>query len=361
VCQDEVAPDLEVTTMSTVLPAPRLTDPRDAPILRWGVLAPGGIANDFVDSLVRHTDQRVVAAGSRTLARAEEFARRHGVDRAYGSYAELVADPEVDVVYVSSPHSLHEEHALLAIAAGKHVLIEKPIAPTAAAARRIVAAARAAGVFAMEAMWTRYRPQSDVVRQAFEGGLLGDVQLVTADFGGLAPFDPTSRIYDPRLAGGALLDLGVYVAAWATFVLGDDLEVTARGRLAPTGVDAHAALVLSSPRDAHALVSASVDAPTPVRSVIAGDRGRLEVSSPFWDGDRIAFYDADGTLAAEWTDTYDRPVRQSLCYQAAALARYVDAGLTESPLHGLDETVRVMEILDEARRQIGGVEPGESA
>jgi predicted dehydrogenase len=347
--------------MSTVLPAPRLTDPRDAPILRWGVLAPGGIANDFVDSLVRHTDQRVVAAGSRTLERAEEFARRHGIDRAYGSYAELVADPEVDVVYVSSPHSLHEEHALLAIGAGKHVLVEKPIAPTAAAARRIVAAARAAGVFAMEAMWTRYRPQSDVVRQAIEGGLLGDIQLVTADFGGLAPFDPASRIYDPRLAGGALLDLGVYVAAWATFILGDDLEVTARGRLAPTGVDAHAALVLSSPRDAHALVSASVDARTPVRSVIAGDRGRLEVSSPFWDGDRIAFYDADGTLAAEWTDTFDRPVRQSLCYQAAALARYVDAGLTESPLHGLDETVRVMEILDEARRQIGGIEPSESA
>lgn len=347
--------------MSTVLPSPRFTDPRDAPILRWGVLAPGAIANDFVDSLVRHTDQRVVAAGSRTLGKAEEFARRHGIDRAYGSYAELVADPEVDVVYVASPHSHHEEHALLAIAAGKHVLIEKPIAPTAAAARRIVAAARTAGVFAMEAMWTRYRPQSDVVRQAVEGGLLGDIQLVTADFGGLAPFDPTSRIYDPLLAGGALLDLGVYVTAWATFVLGDDLDVTARGRLAPTGVDAHAALVLSSPRGSHALVSASVDAPTPVRSVIAGDRGRLEVSSPFWTADTVAFIDADGSLVEEWTDSYDRPVRQSLCYQAAALARYVDAGLTESPLHTLDETVRVLEILDAAREQIGGVEPGTGA
>lgn len=346
--------------MSTALPSPRFTDPRDAPILRWGILAPGAIANDFVDSLVRHTDQRVVAAGSRSLERAEEFARRHGIDRAFGSYDELVADPEIDVVYIASPHSHHEAHALLAIAAGKHVLIEKPIAPTAAAARRIVDAARAAGVFAMEAMWTRYRPQSDIVRQVVESGLLGEIQLVTADFGGLAPLDPASRIYDPRLAGGALLDLGVYVAAWATFVLGDDLDVTARGRLAPTGVDAHAALLLSSPRGSHALVSASVDAPTPVRSVIAGDRGRLEVSSPFWDADTIAFRDADGTLVDEWTDPFDRPARQSLCYQAAALARYVDAGLTESPLHGLDETVRVMELLDDARRQIGGVEPGAS-
>ena len=347
--------------MSTVLPTPRFTDPRDAPILRWGILAPGEIANDFVDSLVRHTDQRVVAVGSRSLERAQDFATRHGIDRAHGSYDDLVADPEVDVIYVASPHSLHEEHALLAIAAGKHVLVEKPIAPTPAAARRIVDAARAAGVFAMEAMWTRYRPQSDVVRQAIDSGLLGELRLVTADFGGVAPLDPGSRIYDPRLAGGALLDLGVYVAAWATFVLGDDLEVSARGRLAPTGVDAHAALLLSSPTDAQALVTASVDAKTPVRSMIAGERGRLEVSSPFWDADGIAFYDAEGTLVDEWTDTFERPARQSLCYQAAALARYVDAGLTESPLHGLDETVRVIEMLDDARRQIGGVEPGSPA
>ncbi|WP_341807727.1 Gfo/Idh/MocA family oxidoreductase [Labedella endophytica] len=347
--------------MSTALPSPRFTDPRDAPVLRWGILAPGAIANDFVDSLVRHTDQRVVAAGSRTLERAQEFARKHGIDRAYGSYGELVADPEVDVVYIASPHSLHEEHAMLAIAAGKHVLIEKPIAPTAAAARRIVEAARAAGVFAMEAMWTRYRPQSDVIRQTVENGLLGELRIVTADFGGAAAFDPASRIFDPRLAGGALLDLGVYVAAWATFILGTELEVTARGRLAPTGVDAHAALILSSAGGAHALLSAGVDAATPVRSVIAGERGRLEVSSPFWDADTITFYDADGTLVDEWADTFDRPARQSLCYQAAALARYVDAGLTESPLHGLDETIRVLEMLDDARRQIGGAEPGDPA
>lgn len=339
--------------MSTALPSPRFPDPRDAPILRWGILAPGTIASDFVDSLRRHTDQRVVAAGSRTLERAEEFARVHGVDTAYGSYEELVADPDVDIVYIASPHSLHEEHALLAIGAGKHVLIEKPIAPTAAAARRIVDAARAAGVFAMEAMWTRYRPQSDVVRQLVEGGAIGDVRIVFADFGGAAEFDASSRLFDPALAGGALLDLGVYVVAWSSFLLGAPAGVVARGALAPTGVDAQAAIVLSSPDGAQSLLSASINAPTPANSLISGTRGRIEVDSPFWNADTVRLYDAGGALVGTWTDESDRPARQSLCYQAAAAARYIEAGLPESPLHSLDETIAVMETLDEARRQLG--------
>ncbi|MCU1529066.1 MAG: oxidoreductase, partial [Frondihabitans sp.] len=199
-----------MTSTSERLPAPRFTDPRDAPALRWGILAPGVIANDFVDSLLRHTDQRVVAVGSRSAERAAAFAAKHGAERSYGSYEQLVSDPRVDVVYVASPHSEHEEHALLAIAAGKHVLIEKPIAVDAAGARRIADAARAAGVFVTEAMWTRYRPQSDIVRQILERGDLGAVRIVTADFGGYATYDPTSRLFDPALAGGALLDLGVY-------------------------------------------------------------------------------------------------------------------------------------------------------
>jgi predicted dehydrogenase len=338
--------------MSTELPAPRFPDPRDAPILRWGVLAPGTIANDFVDSLRRHTDQRVVAAGSRTLERAEEFARAHDIANAYGSYEELVADPDVDIVYIASPHSLHEEHALLAIRAGKHVLIEKPIAPTADAARRIVDAARAAGVFAAEAMWTRYRPQSDVVRQLVESGAVGDVRIVFADFGGAADFDPSSRLFDPALAGGALLDLGVYVVAWSSFLLGTPAAVAARGALAPTGVDAQAALVLSSPSGAQSLLSASINAPTPANSVISGTAGRIEVDSPFWNADTVRLYDADGSLVGSWTDEAARPARQSLCYQAAAAARYIDAGLTESPLHDLDETIAIMETLDEARHQV---------
>jgi predicted dehydrogenase len=341
-----------VTTQYT-LPNPRFPDPRDAPTLRWGILAPGEIAADFVTALNRHTDQRVVAVGSRNQQRSEAFATRLGVDRAYGSYEQLVNDADVDVVYVASPHSEHEKHALLAIEAGKHVLVEKPFAASAAEARRIVDAARAAGVFAMEAMWTRYLPQTDIVRQLLEQGALGNVSLVTADFGGSAPFDPASRLFDPALAGGALLDLGVYVVSWASFVLGEPTSIFAAGTLAATGVDAQGSLLLSTAAGAQALLNAGLLAPTSSLSVIAGDLARIEMGSPFWGASGLRVVDKAGVVVAEWRDDFDRPYREGLCYQAAALARFVAAGLTESPLHGLDETISILETIDEARRQVG--------
>ncbi|AMM20058.1 oxidoreductase [Frondihabitans sp. PAMC 28766] len=339
--------------MTATLPSPRHTDLHDAPVLRWGVLAPGVIAHDWVDSVARHTSQRIVAVGSRSLERAQAFADKHGAAHAYGSYAKLVQDAEVDVIYIASPHSEHESHALLAIAAGKHVLVEKPIATSAAGAQRIADAARAAGVFAMEAMWTRYRPQSDVVRQVLEAGTLGDIRLVTADFGGLAPVDPTSRLWDPALAGGALLDLGVYPVSWASFVLGSPTGVLASGDLAPTGVDRQAAMILTHDGGAQAVLTTGLTARTPEASVIAGSEGRLEIPSPFWFADDVRLFDGTGDLVDTWHDPFGRVARESLCCEAVALARYVGEGRTESPLHSLDETIAVMATLDEARRQLG--------
>jgi predicted dehydrogenase len=342
-----------VTDALATLPAPRHPDPKDAPALRWGVLGPGGIAADFTDALHRHSDQRVVAAGSRSAERAAAFAAAHGVKRSYGSYESLVADPEVDVVYVASPHSEHLEHALLAIAAGKHVLIEKPMAVTAEQARRIVRAAREAGVFAMEAMWTRYLPQTDVVRQLLDDGALGDLRVVTADFGGRVAFDPESRLWNPDLAGGALLDLGVYVVSWASFALGTPAGIVASGTLASTGVDEQAALVLSSASGAQALLSTSLLAGTPSLATISGSEGRVETDSPFWGPSGVRVFRGDGTLAAHWRDPYGRPHRDGMVYEAAALARYVAEGRTQSPLHHLSEAVETLATIDEARRQLG--------
>lgn len=335
------------------LPEPRHPDPADAPPLRWGVLGPGVIAADFTDALHRHTRQRVVAAGSRSSERAAAFAAAHGVERSHGSYEALVADPDVDVVYVATPHSEHLEHALLAIAAGKHVLIEKPMAVTAEQARRIVAAAREAGVFAMEAMWTRYLPQTDIVRQLLDRGALGELRVVTADFGGRAAFDPSGRLWDPALAGGALLDLGVYTVSWASFALGAPAGIVASGTLASTGVDEQAALVLSSASGAQALLSTTLRAGTPSLATICGSEGRVETDSPFWGPSGIRVVRADGTLAAHWRDPYGRPHRDGMSYEAAALARYVAEGRTESPLHPLSEAVDTLATIDEARRQLG--------
>jgi predicted dehydrogenase len=342
----------------TDLPSPRFPDPADAPALRWGVIGPGTIAADFTDALHAHTSQRMVACGSRSAERAARFAAEHSVERSYDSYEALVADPEVDVVYVATPHSEHLEHALLAIRAGKHVLIEKPIAATAEQARIIVAAAREAGVFAMEAMWTRYLPQTDIVRQLLDDGALGDLRVVTADFGGRAPFDPAGRLWNPALAGGALLDLGVYVVSWASFALGVPAGIIATGTLASTGVDEQVALLLTSARGGQALLSTGLRAGTPSLATIAGSDARIEMDSPFWGPSGLRLYGADGGLAAHWGDPYGRPYRYGMSYEAAALARYVGEGRIESPLHSLDEAVSTLATIDEARRQLGAAGVG---
>src|SRR6478609_6380997 len=209
------------------LAAPTVPDPMEAPPIRWGVLAPGKIANVFADAVHEGTRSRVVAVGSRSVERAREFAGRHGVERAHGSYADLVADPDVDAVYVASPHSEHHEHALLALAAGKPVLVEKAFTRNLREADEVLAAAEAAGLLAAEAMWSRYLPTYDVIRRTVEAGTLGEVVLVDADHGQLLWPDGPARLSQPELAGGALLDLGVYPVSFADHVLGG-LEASRR-------------------------------------------------------------------------------------------------------------------------------------
>ncbi|MCU1469233.1 MAG: oxidoreductase [Glaciihabitans sp.] len=332
------------------LPTSRVTPLRGGPVLRWGVLAPGEIANDFVSTLHANTEQRMHAVASRSPERAAAFAAKHGIPKSYGSYAELVADPDIDVVYVAAPHSEHRALALLAIAAGKHVLIEKPIALTAAEAREIASAARVAGVFAMEAMWTRYLPQSDVIAKLLADGALGDVRLVTVNLGWQWPFDPSSRGYDPALGGGAMLDAGVYSLWFSHFVLGAPSRVLAAGILAETGVDAQAVVTLDHGAGAQAMVSTSILVNTPGLATIHGTDASLAFTRGFVFPASFAVTAGDNHL--DWTN--DGPEgRDGLAWQAAALAQYVSDARTESPIHSLDDSIEVMETIDEVRAQLG--------
>lgn len=340
----------------TSLPVSRVPDPAAAPPLRWGILATGGIAGAFVTALAAHTRQRVVAVGSRSAERAQAFAARHGIARAHGSYHALVTDPDVDVVYVATPHSEHRDNALAAIAAGKHVLVEKSFTRNASEAAQVVDAARSAGVLVMEAMWARYQPQTDVLRRLLTDGVLGDVAVVAADHGQYFDFDPAHRLFNPDLAGGAMLDLGIYPVSFASMVLGSPESVTATGTVTSTGVDAQVGVVLDKGA-AQAVLYTTLLAKTPTTAVISGTVARAELAGPFYTPGVLTVTFRDGTALAREPDTITGS--GGLCYEAAELARCVTQGRRESPLLRWGETLAIMKTMDEIRRQVGVVLPGE--
>lgn len=295
-----------------------------------------------------------MAVAARDTRRTAEFAAEFGVENMYASSEELVGDAAVDVVYVATPHSAHREIALQAIAAGKHLLVEKPLALSAAEGREIATAARRAGVFVMEAMWTRYLPQMDIVRQLVADGTLGEIHLVMADFGFVAPQDPSSRMWDPRLGGGALLDAGVYPVSFASSILGTPARVQASGIVTPTGVDLRSAAILTSAGGAQAIVATSMVSKLPTRATVIGSAARVEISSPFFSPTGLTLIaSTDGEDASEtWTDDTFTDAYDGLSHQAIALASYVGEGRLESPIHSLDETIAVLATIEDIRAQL---------
>lgn len=346
-----------LTTPPRLAPS-TVPDPMGAPPLRWGVLGPGGIAHSFVTAVRAGTRGEVVAVGSRSADRAGQFARRHGVARSHGSYEELVADDGVDAVYVATPHSEHLEHALLALTAGKPVLVEKAFARSLAEADEVLDAARAAGLFAGEAMWSRYLPQYDVVRRTVEAGTVGDVVLVQADHGQLLWPDGPQRLADPALAGGSLLDLGVYPVAFADHLLAGLGEVAARGTLTAEGVDVTVG-VTGRAGSALARMTCTMAAATPCHALVAGTVARIELTGPG------AFYGAATTVRLVAPDgtvldsTGPEHAEHGFRYEIAEAARAVAEGRTEPGPVPWEASRRVMAVMDEVRRQVGVVYPGE--
>ncbi|GAB3591730.1 Gfo/Idh/MocA family oxidoreductase [Angustibacter peucedani] len=321
---------------------------------RVGVIGTGGIARAMTRDVALLPDVEVVAVGSRTAEQASAFAAAHGVSRAHGSYEALATDPEVDVVYVATPHPGHHDAALLAIEAGKAVLVEKPFTMDAAQARALVAAARARGTFLMEAMWARFNPHLVAVREVLARGELGEVVTVTADHGQWFAFDPSHRLFAPELGGGALLDLGVYVVSFASMVLGPPSAVTARSTPTSTGVDAQTSMVLDHASGAQAVLSTTLRAKSPCRATVVGTDGRLEIDTTFYSPTSFTVVPRTGE---PWR--FDEPHEgHGLRHEMAEVARCLREGLTESPVMPLDETVSIMDTLDEVRRQIGLTYPG---
>lgn len=343
-----------------VLPSSRVPDPAEAPPLNWGIIGPGGIAHMFASALRAFTRQRVVAVGSRSMGRAQTFADEFGAPAAHGSYQALVEDPNVAAVYVASPHSEHAAHALLAIEAGKHVLVEKAFTRNANEARQVVDAARKRGVLLMEAMWTRFLPRTDIVRQLLADGVLGSLESMAADHGQALHRDRAPRLYAPELAGGALLDLGIYPISFTFFVLGTPAAVVATGSHTDTGVDRQVSALLSrfgKHPQAQALVNCTLAAKTPTTATISGTQARIELDGDFYAPGSVRLVGPNGVAIS--SKLPELAGHQGLAYEAAHFARLVADGLTESPLLPLDETVAIMEVLDEIRAQVRVRYPGE--
>ncbi len=328
------------------LPTARTLDPREAPSLRWGILGTGWIAEKFTTALRRHTTQRIQAIGSRTKDGADRFARSVGGATAYGSYEALVADPDVDIVYVATPHNHHAAHALLAIEAGNHVLVEKPVAISEAEARAVATAAVQAGVFCMEALWTLFLPKYDVL-----GQLLADVRLdtVLADMGEY--FEPDHRIFRAELAGGPLYDMATYPLSIAMWALGSPETVAAVGTPAPNGVNGQLGMMLTGEDGGVAMLHSSIIGMTPTTATFAGLDQTISV-----DG---AFYQPGGfTVTTRAGDTlrYDEPRvahEGGLHFQAADVARRIVAGETQSPIRPMADSVRLLRVMDAIRAQVG--------
>ncbi|PKW27892.1 Gfo/Idh/MocA family protein [Phycicoccus duodecadis] len=334
--------------MPSHLPSPRVPDSLAAPPLRWGVLGTGWIADQFVASLRANTRQVIQAVGSRSMASAQAAAARWEAAGAHGSYEALVADPAVDIVYVATPHNFHLPHALLAIAAGKHVLIEKPVGLDAAEARAIGEAAEAAGVFCMEAMWTLFLPKFDVVRQLLADGALGEVVAVLADMG--ERFDPPHRITRPELAGGPLLDLGTYAVTFATWILGAPDAVRAVATPAPGGTNGQLSIALRTPAGGTAALQTTILADSATTGSIIGREGRLELGSRFYLPGPATLYPRQGP-PLHWAET--KVEHAALHFEAAEVARRVSDGETSSPLRPWAETVMTLDVMDRVREATG--------
>jgi predicted dehydrogenase len=341
---------------ATALPSSRVPDSRDAPVLRWGIMGPGWIAERFTESLQAHTGQVIGAVGSRSLNRSKAFADTFNVPAAYGSYEELAAAPDIDIVYVCTPHTGHHAAALLAIEAGKHVLVEKPLGLNADQARDIAGRAEAAGVFAAEAMWTFFLPKFDVIRQILDAGTLGTITTVVAEYG--EHFDPSHRIFNPDLAGGPLLDLGTYPLALVTEVLGSPQQLAAMGQPHQSGVNAQLSAMMTFDGGAQAMVNTHVHNFTPTAAIVVGSEATLTIEGPFNmpGGFEVRF--PDGTRLR-----HDEPAGghfEGLHYEAAAVARAIGAGSREASQRTLAASIRTLEVADQIRSRLGLVFRGEA-
>lgn len=335
-------------SLAELFPDLHLPSPIDAPPLKWGILGPGKIAQTFASHLRQNTAQELFAVGSRSFGRAAAFAAKNDADRAYGSYEELIADEEVDAIYIATPHSHHIEPAMKAIAAGKPILVEKSLTANAKDTDALLTAAEKAGVFAMEALWSRFLTPWVLTRELVQGGHLGEIVSVKAEL--TSPLLEIERMTNPELAGGAIRDLGVYPLNFAQFLLGDGELVHTSGTLAESGVESDA-IMITDHRGVPAISMCSMRGQAPSSAEVVGTKGWVRIPTRMHQpGAMQVALEIDGEQVKE---KIDARVTAPYRFEACEVARCVAAGKTESTSMPHWDSRHLATVMDEARAALG--------
>ncbi len=348
--------------------------------VRWGFVGCGAVAHEVAEDFTLVSDAVIAGVTARHEDSAQRFAARFSVPRVHPDLESLLADPDIDIIYIATPHHLHHQHALAALRAGKPVVCEKPFTVDARQAREVIEAARRQQLFCMEAMWMRFFPLLREIRARAESGEFGTLRLLRADFGYPTPRDADNRFFNPALAGGALLDRGVYTLSLAQLLLGEPVEVQQLVTTAETGVDEQIACLLRYENGAIADLSASLSGLTANTAVLTGDQARVTIHEPFYRPDRFTIRRATPPASSGQTSSATglksrllrqpalQRLRQTITptikhwlrdktvtahypghgyqFEIAEASRCLREGLSESPLMPLDDTLAVMTLMD---------------
>jgi predicted dehydrogenase len=321
---------------------------------RWGIIGPGKIAKKFAAAIPLAGNAVLQAVASRDAARARDFAEKNGAAKWYGNYEQLVNDPDIDAIYIATPHAFHTENALLCLSHHKPVLCEKPMALNRKQVQQMVDASQQKNTFLMEAMWSRFLPAIEKILELANEGKIGTVRYVRGDFGFYNAFDPDSRLFDLHLGGGSVLDIGVYPLFLCLSVLGKPDHITATGKLAPSGADETCLAVLQYDNGATASAFSTVGAFTSLTAEIGGSEGTITIPSAWYKNNTFTLHRMG---EEKQTFTFDAVVN-GFEYQIREVMRCLEQGLTKSPAMSHEFSLLLSGTMDTLREKIGVVYPG---
>ena len=327
---------------------------REPGTIKWGIIGPGRIAHKFAEALAFIPVAKLFAVASRSEERARDFARQYKAPRYYQGYEKIVQDPEVDIIYIATPHTMHYENTLLCLENGIPVLCEKPFTITRDQLQGLVDIARKNNIFLMEAIWTRFLPTIQKVLEIKHTGILGEIKVLYADFGFKAPYDPESRSYNLELGGGALLDIGIYPVFLSLLLLGKPSEIRSSAVLSETGADESCGILFKYPSRAMANLACTMTANAPSEAVVIFENGRIRMHRKWYAPTSLTIIYPDNKKE-DITFEYEGNGYE---FEAIEAMKCLKNDLSESSNLPLDFSLDLMELLDKIRDQCGIHYPG---